>query len=121
MSVLVPIDAKTARETTTKLTATTAIAIYTAPNTDAIKAKLIKLRIVNDDASARNITVEIYDSSAAVSYPYYPLTALAADTPIDIEFDGLKIEKADELRVTASAANVVYCFLIVAEVQGRGG
>jgi hypothetical protein len=102
-----------------KLTTINATAVYTCPS--SIDAKLIFLRLKNVDASnSVSALVVIFDNSESASYTYENIT-IAPDESHDIEFHGLLLNAADELRVTAGAANDIHAFVTAVEIQGRGG
>jgi len=96
------------------LTTTDATTLYTAP---AATTALVKSILVSEDTgSADTITVTITDADAAV-FSLFKVTAVAANTTVELLTEPLVVEENEILKVTAATANRLHVVASLLEIN----
>jgi len=83
-------------------TAATAIVTNAVASNKVLKVNALYIANV-DGASAADITVALYRSSASVSYELAHTVSVPADATLDVISKSIYLEEGDDLRLTASA------------------
>lgn len=102
-----------------KLSTTSATAIYTVPSEAGAVAKIDSLWVCNTGAAV-DLTIAIHDASANVTYTLVNRLSAGSNqfgayADEKFEFDGLVLDKSDELRLTAGTANLIHAVVTVTE------
>ena len=96
------------------LTTTSATVLYTCP---AATTALVKSILVSEDTgSADTITVTITDADAAV-FSLFKVTAVAANTTVELLTEPLVVEENEILKVTAATANRLHVVASLLEIN----
>jgi len=96
------------------LTTTGATVLYTCP---AATTALVKSILVSEDTgSADTITVTITDADAAV-FSLFKVTAVAANTTVELLTEPLVVEENEILKVTAATANRLHVVASLLEIN----
>ena len=96
------------------LTSTDATVLYTCPNatTGIVKSILAS----EDSGTADTITVTITDSAAAV-FSLFKVTAVAANTTVELLSSPLVVQENEILKVTAATANRLHVVASLLEIS----
>ena len=96
------------------LTTTDATTLYTTP---AATTALVKSILVSEDTgSADTITVTITDADAAV-FSLFKVTAVAANTTVELLTEPLVVQENEILKVTAATANRLHVVTSLLEIN----
>ena len=96
------------------LTTTNATVLYTAP---AATTSLVKSILVSEDTgNADTITVTITDAAAGV-YSLFKVTAIAANTSVELLSEPLVVKENEILKVTAATANRLHVVSSILEIS----
>ena len=96
------------------LTTTDATTLYTTP---AATTALVKSILVSEDTgSADTITVTITDTDAAV-FSLFKVTAVAANTTVELLTEPLVVQENEILKVTAATANRLHVVASLLEIN----
>ena len=96
------------------LTTTGATVLYTCP---AATTALVKSILVSEDTgSADTITVTITDADAAV-FSLFKVTAVAANTTVELLTEPLVVQENEILKVTAATANRLHVVASLLEIN----
>jgi hypothetical protein len=96
------------------LTTTDATTLYTTP---AATTALVKSILVSEDTgSADTITVTITDADAAV-FSLFKVTAVAANTTVELLTEPLVVQENEILKVTAATANRLHVVASLLEIN----
>ena len=96
------------------LTTTNATVLYTCPNATT---GLVKSILASEDTgSADTITVTITDADAAV-FSLFKVTAVAANTTVELLTAPLVVQENEILKVTAATANRLHVVASLLEVS----
>jgi len=96
------------------LTTTNATVLYTCPNATT---GLVKSILASEDTgSADTITVTITDADAAV-FSLFKVTAVAANTTVELLTAPLVVQENEILKVTAATANRIHVVASLLEVS----
>ena len=96
------------------LTTTDATTLYTTP---AATTALVKSILVSEDTgSADTITVTITDADAAV-FSLFKVTAVAANTTVELLTEPLVVQENEILKVTAATANRLHVMASLLEIN----
>ena len=96
------------------LTTTNATVLYTCPNATT---GLVKSILASEDTgNADTITVTITDADAAV-FSLFKVTAVAANTTVELLTAPLVVQENEILKVTAATANRIHVVASLLEVS----
>ena len=96
------------------LTSTDATVLYTTPSATT---SLVKSILVSEDTgSADTITVTITDADAAV-FSLFKVTAVAANTTVELLTEPLVVQENEILKVTAATANRLHVVTSLLEIN----
>tara|TARA_R110000824_G_scaffold262254_1_gene451015 strand:- start:4984 stop:5307 length:324 start_codon:yes stop_codon:yes gene_type:complete len=96
------------------LTTTGATVLYTCPNATT---GLVKSILASEDSgNADTITVTITDANAAV-FSLFKVTAVAANTTVELLAAPLVVQENEILKVTAATANRIHVVASLLEVS----
>ena len=104
----------TYRNAKVDLTSTDATVLYTAP---AATMGIVKSILVsNDTASADTITVTLTDADAAI-FSLFKVTAIAANTTVELLTAPLVVQENEILTLTAATANRLHVVASLLEIN----
>ena len=96
------------------LTTTTVTTLYTAPSATT---SLVKSILASEDSgNADTITVTITDADAAV-FSLFKVTAVAANTTVELLTQPLVVKENEILKVTAATANRLHVVASLLEIS----
>ena len=96
------------------LITTNATVLYTAPEATT---SLVKSILVSEDTgNADTITVTITDADAAV-FSLFKVTAIAANTTVELLTEPLVVQENEILKVTAATANRLHVVASLLEIN----
>jgi len=96
------------------LTTDTETVLYTAPSATT---SLVKSILVSEDTgNADTITITITDADAAV-FSLFKVTAIAANTTVELLTEPLVVEENEILKVTAATANRLHVVASLLEIN----
>lgn len=96
------------------LTSTSATTLYTAPS--ATSSLIKSILVSNDTGSADTITVTLTDASASV-FSLYKVTAIAANTSVELLASPLVIQENEIIKITAATADRLHVVASLLEVS----
>ena len=96
------------------LTSTNATVLYTAPG--ATTALVKSILVSEDTGNADTITVTITNASAAV-FSLFKLTAIGANTTVELLTEPLVVQENEILKVTAATANRLHVVASLLEIN----
>jgi hypothetical protein len=96
------------------LTTDTETTLYTTPSNS--KSIVKSILVSNDTGSASTITVTLTDASAAV-FSLFKVTAVGANTSIQLLTEPLILEENEILKVTAANANALHVIISILEID----
>ena len=96
------------------LTTTSVTTLYTVPSNS--RAIVKSILVSNDTGSASTITVTLTDAGAAV-FSLFKVTAVAANTSIQLLTEPLILEENEILKVTAANANALHVITSILEID----
>ena len=96
------------------LTTTSVTTLYTVPSNS--RAIVKSILVSNDTGSASTITVTLTDADAAV-FSLFKVTAVAANTSIQLLTEPLILEENEILKVTAANANALHVITSILEID----
>jgi hypothetical protein len=106
--------ANTYRNAKVDLTTDTETTLYTTPSNS--KSIVKSILVSNDTGSASTITVTLTDADAAV-FSLFKVTAVAANTSIQLLTEPLILEENEILKVTAANANALHVITSILEID----
>ena len=92
----------------------TATVLYTTPG--ATTALVKSILVSEDTGNADTITVTITDASAAV-FSLFKVTAIAANTTVELLTEPLVVEENEVLKVTAATADRLHVVASILEIS----
>ena len=92
----------------------TATVLYTTPG--ATTALVKSILVSEDTGNADTITVTITDASAAV-FSLFKVTAIAANTTVELLTEPLVVEEHEVLKVTAATADRLHVVASILEIS----
>jgi len=96
------------------LTTTNVTTLYTAPS--ATTALVKSILVSEDSGNADTITVTITDADAAV-FSLFKVTAVAANTTVELLTQPLVVKENEILKVTAATANRLHVVASLLEIS----
>ena len=96
------------------LTTTNATVLYTCPG--ATTALVKSILVSEDTGNADTITVTITDANAAV-FSLFKVTAIAANTTVELLTEPLVVEENEVLKVTAATADRLHVVASILEIS----
>ena len=96
------------------LTTTSVTDLYTTPG--ATTALVKSILVSEDTGNADTITVTITDANAAV-FSLFKVTAIAANTTVELLTEPLVVEENEVLKVTAATADRLHVVASILEIS----
>jgi len=96
------------------LTTTGVTTLYTCPS--ATTALVKSILVSEDTGNADTITVTITDASAAI-FSLFKVTAIAANTTVELLTEPLVVQENEILKVTAATANRLHVVASLLEIN----
>ena len=96
------------------LTTTSVTTLYTCPS--ATTALVKSILVSEDTGNADTITVTITDASAAI-FSLFKVTAIAANTTIELLTEPLVVQENEILKVTAATADRLHVVASLLEIN----
>ncbi len=96
------------------LTTTNVTTLYTCPG--ATTALVKSILVSEDTGNADTITVTITDANAAV-FSLFKVTAIAANTTVELLTEPLVVEENEVLKVTAATADRLHVVASILEIS----
>ncbi|MAO24173.1 MAG: hypothetical protein CMJ25_25760 [Phycisphaerae bacterium] len=96
------------------LTTTSVTTLYTCPS--ATTALVKSILVSEDTGNADTITVTITDASAAI-FSLFKVTAIAANTTVELLTEPLVVQENEILKVTAATANRLHVVASLLEIN----
>ena len=96
------------------LTTTSVTTLYTCPS--ATTALVKSILVSEDTGNADTITVTITDTDAAV-FSLFKVTAIAANTTVELLTEPLVVQENEILKVTAATANRLHVVASLLEIN----